>query len=159
RDEEHAQLSGRRIAPEHPHRHLDSLHWGSIKAETQRPPRPLRKANLNGDPGNAADVAPINRRFPFLSGLGGLCVSALVFMRNLAGGDMQTAIAALAELGIVGDEDQRRPALAVHLEEELDHLLARRRVEVSRRLVGEEKLGLGDESASERDTLLLAVGK
>ena len=50
-------------------------------------------------------------------------------------------------------------ALAVDLEEELVHLLARARVEVAGGLVGQEELRLEDERARERHALLLAAGE
>ena len=55
------------------------------------------------------------------------------------------------------DEDERGPALAIALEPELDHLASRGGVQLSGGLVGEEKRGLGDESARERHALLLVT--
>src|SRR5581483_6443758 len=67
------------------------------------------------------------------------------------------ARAAAGDRLVVRHEDQRRAALGVQREHELDHRGAGRRVEVAGRLVGEEQLRLGDEGARERDALLLAA--
>src|SRR5690606_22265636 len=63
------------------------------------------------------------------------------------------------EVGVVRDEHERRAALAVQLLEQLDDRFAGRRVEVARRLVGEQDSRLVDERAGERDALLLAARK
>src|SRR5881394_2528415 len=42
---------------------------------------------------------------------------------------------------VVGRDHERRALFVVQLEEELLHLLARRRIEVARRLVGEDQAG------------------
>jgi acyl-CoA thioesterase I len=80
-------------------------------------------------------------------------------MGDLARGDVHAPVAALGELGIVGDEDEGRAALAVHLEEQVDDLLAGLRIEVARGLVGEEEPRFGHEGACEGDALLLAPGE
>jgi hypothetical protein len=64
---------------------------------------------------------------------------------------------ASGERSVVRDHDDRRLTLLVDAVKKLVNLLARTRVEVARRLVREEELGLEDQRASERDTLLLAT--
>ncbi|HSJ98100.1 MAG TPA: hypothetical protein VLC53_13550, partial [Myxococcota bacterium] len=59
----------------------------------------------------------------------------------------------------MGDQDQRGAALAVHLEQQLDHVLAGGRVEVAGGLVGEQQPRLAHEGARHRDALLLAAGE
>src|SRR5579862_2693516 len=93
-----------------------------------------------------------NARFAFLRGppwkLRGLRVPGFdrsasaksIFMSDRAGGDVQAAVASPREVRIVRDEHQRGAAFAVHLEEEVDHVFAGRRVEIARGLVGEEQL-------------------
>src|SRR5438445_1525477 len=64
-----------------------------------------------------------------------------VLVGDGAGGDVQPPVAAPGELGVVRDEHERRAALAVHLEEQIDDVLARLRIEVAGGLVGEKELG------------------
>ena len=59
--------------------------------------------------------------------------------------------------GIVGDEDEGRPALAPEPHEGVEDRGARGAVEVPRRLVGEEERGARPERPGERDPLLLAA--
>src|SRR3954454_5991070 len=58
----------------------------------------------------------------------------------------------------VGDHDHRR-ALLIELAEHPHHLFAMSGVEVARRLIGQDQLGLTDQCASDRDALLLAAGQ
>src|SRR5258708_2232869 len=62
------------------------------------------------------------------------------------------------DLGVVRRHDERRAEL-LHAREELDDLPARDRVEVARRLVGDEHPRTVDEGTRDRDTLLLATGE
>src|SRR5688572_20795451 len=82
-----------------------------------------------------------------------------VLVRDFTRADVQPPLAALGELHIVRDEDERRAALAVHLEEKIDHVLAGGGIEVPGGLVGEEELGFGHEGARDGHTLLLAAGE
>ncbi len=59
----------------------------------------------------------------------------------------------------MGDEHQRRPALPVQVEHQIDDLRAGRRVEIAGRLVGEQDRRLDHEGAGERHALLLAAGQ
>ena len=61
------------------------------------------------------------------------------------------------DLGIVGDEDERRPARAVDLEQQVDDVAAGRAVEVAGRLVGQQDRRVVGERARDRDALLLAA--
>ena len=63
------------------------------------------------------------------------------------------------ELGVVRDDEQRRAALAVELEEQLVDRLAGRAIEVAGRLVGEQQRRLEHHRARERHALLLAAGQ
>ena len=58
--------------------------------------------------------------------------------------------------GAVGDEYDRERTLDVQRLKEIEHRLAGSGVEVSRRLVREEKAGFGDERACDRHPLLFA---
>ena len=61
------------------------------------------------------------------------------------------------DLGIVGDEDERRLAGAVNLQEQVDDMSARRAVEVAGRLVGQQDRRVVRERARDGDALLLAA--
>ena len=56
--------------------------------------------------------------------------TASILVGDLAAGDVQATVAAPGEVGVVGDQHQRGAALAVHLEQQVDHVLAGGRVEV-----------------------------
>ena len=60
---------------------------------------------------------------------------------------------------VVRHENDRRAVSAAHLIEQIEHLLAGRRVESPGRLVGEQELRLVRESASDCDALALAAGE
>ena len=59
----------------------------------------------------------------------------------------------------MGDEDERRPGLAIELEHQRHHCLAGGEVEAAGRLVGEQQHRPDDERAREGDALLLAARK
>src|SRR5688572_17321128 len=80
----------------------------------------------------------------------GRCLTFSVLVGDLARSDVDAAVAAAGEVRIVGDQHQRGAALAVHLEEQVDHVLSRGRVEVACGLVGEEQPRLGHEGARDR---------
>ena len=58
---------------------------------------------------------------------------------------------------VVRHQDDREPVLAVELAEEIENLLARLRVEVAGRLIGDQERAAVDERAGDRDALLLAA--
>ncbi|MDF2697656.1 MAG: uncharacterized protein K0S65_6039 [Labilithrix sp.] len=60
---------------------------------------------------------------------------------------------------LVGDEHDRDPAIAVQPLQEGKDLEARPRIEIARRLVGEEHRRPSDERARDRDALLLTAGE
>ena len=70
---------------------------------------------------------------------------------------MVTTRGMLREAEVVGDDDDRRPALLVDGEEEVVNRAAGRGVEVARGLVGEQELRREHERPRERDALLLAA--
>src|SRR5690606_3719220 len=76
---------------------------------------------------------------------------------DLAGREANRAPRAPGAEGIVRDEHERRPALAVQFLHQRDGAFAGRGVEISGRLVGEQDPRLVDERARERDALLLAA--
>ena len=57
------------------------------------------------------------------------------------------------------DDDERRPGLGVEFEEQVLNRLARLRIEVAGRFIGEEDAGAVDEGPCERHPLLLAARK
>ena len=61
-------------------------------------------------------------------------------------------------VALVGDEDDRA-ARGVELVEQAEDLGRRARVEVARRLVGQDQGRLGDERPGDGDALLLAAGQ
>src|SRR5688500_12323597 len=63
------------------------------------------------------------------------------------------------ERRVMGDENDRRAAVAVELLEELEDSPARRGVEIARRLVGEENLRGVCERPRDSYSLLLAAGE
>src|SRR5438067_1672421 len=71
--------------------------------------------------------------------------------------DVDDPARARRDVGIVRDEDRRHAALAVEVDEEVHHALARARVEVARRLVAKKDRGPRDERARDADALLLAA--
>jgi hypothetical protein len=64
----------------------------------------------------------------------------------------------VGDLGVVGDDEDRRPVCVQFLKEPED-LGARMAVEVPRRLVGEDDGGPGDERSCDRHSLALASGQ
>jgi hypothetical protein len=61
------------------------------------------------------------------------------------------------DLRIVGDQHERGAAGAVNLQQQLDHLAARRTIEVAGRLVGQQDRGIVGERPGDCDPLLLAA--
>ena len=57
------------------------------------------------------------------------------------------------------DHDERGAVHAVHLEQELEHLIRGLRIEIAGRLVGEHEARLEHERARHRDALALAAGE
>jgi hypothetical protein len=57
---------------------------------------------------------------------------------------------------VMGDDDHRLALGAIQVAQEPEHLRARARVQVARRLVGQDELGIGEERPGDRDPLLLA---
>src|SRR5690242_8567595 len=72
--------------------------------------------------------------------------------------EVHRALRDAAEAGVVRDHADGR-AIVVKLAEEVHDRLAVLRVEVARRLVGEEDERIADEGAGDGDALLLAAGK
>ena len=77
----------------------------------------------------------------------------------LAGAHAHHAVAARREIGVVGDEHERRAALGDGARTSVDDLAAGRLVEIAGRLVGDEDRGMRRQRARERDALLLAARK
>ena len=77
---------------------------------------------------------------------------------DLAVGELDHALRALGDVALVGDHHDR-PAERVQAGEDVEHLLRRRAVEVSGRLVGEHDRRVGDDRARDRGALLLAAGE
>ena len=69
----------------------------------------------------------------------------------------QHPIRLLADLGVVGDDDQGHAAARAELGEEVEDPLRGGRVDSPGRLVGEQQAGLVGERARERDALALAA--
>src|SRR2546421_4292394 len=67
-----------------------------------------------------------------------------------------TALMALQKRPVVGGDDDGRAA-RVRVEEELEDAVGQRRIEISRRLVGEQDGRLVDQGARDGDALLLAA--
>ena len=72
---------------------------------------------------------------------------------------MEAAFAQGGDAVIVGDDDQAIAALGVELEQQVDNLVAGRRVEIAGRLVGEEERGAIAQGAGDGDALLFAAGE
>ena len=67
------------------------------------------------------------------------------------------AVGVRRRVGVVGDHDDRLAVLADRPAEEVEDLGTGPGVEVSRRLVGEDDVGLGGHRPGHRDALLLAA--
>jgi len=63
-----------------------------------------------------------------------------------------------SDLGVVRDDNYRAAPL-VQVSQYREHFPARGGIEVSRRLVGQDQIGVGDQCARDRNPLLLAAGK
>src|ERR1051326_7173602 len=61
--------------------------------------------------------------------------------------------------GIVCHHHHRGLFDIVQLSEDLDNLIAHLAIEIPGRLIGEEKFGIADDRARDRDALLLATGE
>ena len=73
--------------------------------------------------------------------------------------EVQDAVGDVEDAVVVGDEQDRRAALARERLHAIDDFAARRLVERGRRLVGEHHGRLADERARDRDALALAAGE
>ena len=69
--------------------------------------------------------------------------------------DVDDPLSVWRDVGLVGDEDDRDPLVDVQRLEERHDLLARVRVEVASRLVGEDEGGVHHQRSRDRDPLLL----
>lgn len=78
-------------------------------------------------------------------------------MSDLAVDEVKVAFGAGGDAVVVGDEDHCDLCFLAEFFEEVEDFGAGFAVKVSRGFVGEEDLGLGDESASEGDPLLLST--
>ena len=78
---------------------------------------------------------------------------------DLAVGEEEHAVGHRGGAGVVGDHHDRLAQLVDRVAELLEDLAARGRVEVARRLVGEDDRRPRDERAGDRDALLLAAGE
>src|SRR3954447_12075774 len=63
------------------------------------------------------------------------------------------------DVRVVRHQDDGDPLLRVELLEHLEDLLARARIEVAGRLIGEQERGVIDQGPGDRDALLLAAGE
>jgi hypothetical protein len=72
---------------------------------------------------------------------------------------VQHAIAMCGKLGVMGDKNKRRSALAMAAEQKIDDLMSGGLIEVSGWLVGDYEPGIGSKGAGDRDALLLAARK
>src|ERR1035441_6012428 len=73
--------------------------------------------------------------------------------------DGDDAVGNLSHRPFVGDENDRQAAFAIERPDRPQNLLGRLRVEVARRLVGEQDRRVVDQGAGHRHALLLAAGK
>ena len=62
-------------------------------------------------------------------------------------------------IGIMRGKNERRFFNPVHLFHQVEDLVAGNRIEVRRRLISKNNIGIGDESAGNGDTLALSAGK
>ena len=67
-------------------------------------------------------------------------------------------IASCGKVRVVCDQEKRGAVFRLEIKQQVDHLIARLRIEVSRRLVGQEQVWSCGKSAGERGALLLAAG-
>ena len=74
-------------------------------------------------------------------------------------GEKEIAVCDCGHARVVRDHDERLPVVAYRRVQEVQDLLARARVEVARRLVGEDDRRLRDERARDGYALLLASGE
>src|SRR4051794_14533317 len=91
------------------------------------------------------------------------CIAASGRLRSVgldaAGAEADGAVAALREMRIVGHEHERRAAVALQREEQVDDRVAGLVVEVAGRLVGNENRRVRRDRPSNGDALLLAARK
>ena len=78
---------------------------------------------------------------------------------DAAGGQFDLASAATRDVRVVRDHHERRTALPVQLEHQVDHRFASARIEAAGRFVGEQQGRLQDEGACQRDPLLFAAAE
>ena len=72
---------------------------------------------------------------------------------------MDDARAITGHVRLMGDDDDGQPIFLIELLKHAQDFLARVRIEVAGRLVGEQKLRLIDQGAGDGDALLLAAGE
>src|SRR2546425_5938889 len=70
---------------------------------------------------------------------------------------VQPAVGARGEVGIMGDDDQTGSRTAVELEHQVEHLRGGVAVEITGRLVSEHDAGRGDQRARQSDALAFAA--
>ena len=78
---------------------------------------------------------------------------------DLAVGEDDDAVGVGGDLRVVGDDDDGLAELVDRRPQQVEDAVARLRVEVAGRLVGEDDGGPGDQRAGDRDPLLLAAGE
>ena len=73
--------------------------------------------------------------------------------------DVDDAVGAVRRRGVVADHERRASLLAGQLGDQVEHLARRCRIELPRRLVGDQQVWAARERSAERDALLLAAGE
>ena len=100
-------------------------------------------------------IAPLSALYV---GSGG-CVDEVIIVEDEPVAHPDDSIGVGGDGRVVRHEDDREPVLAVELAEEAEDLLARLRVEVAGRLIGDQEGAAVDQRAGDRDSLLLAAGE
>src|SRR5206468_6279826 len=100
----------------------------------------------------ARGAAPLSQRAQLARQAVALADDAAVF-------ELQLAVAAFGESGLVGDQEEPGAEPRLLLEQTIDDDAPGRQIEIAGRLVGQEQKRAGNKGAGDRDALLLAAGQ
>ena len=117
----------------------------------ESPPRSSRSASRRVSGRRRAARAAGGGRVP--------CIRRVTGVLDPARAQAHGAVAQAGEAGVVGDEHQRRAAVALQREQQVDDLPAGGLVEVAGGLVGHQDRRVGRDGAGDGDALLLAAGE
>ena len=112
---------------------------------------------MPGDPGRAKQVFREAKPAAAADDDRAVGASGDTFVADSAVADVDDPVRAVCRSGIVADDERRASLLAGQLGDQVEHLSCGGRVELTRRLVGDQQVRAACKRGAERDALLLAA--